>query len=612
MKEPLVVIHTARRYRSFLIIIMYEIKIIFNVKRGYYLCLKLPSLQEILLGTDRVVVVQSGTVPARVECNWNRIFRTTARTIQMDKSVYCTVRWSNHSNNVNRFLSVNYAEEKYTDVALACDGHILKAHKMILAGCSPYFEDLFSMYSVANLCVAIEGIAYPILQLVLEFMYSGEIRVKHSELENLVKAGVQLKVKGLDAIKLNDLTRGAERTTVIARPSDNNPNHKVVKLTRPVASVTKSSQNPPDLAAPVNVKSPPRKMEPLQVQQERLKPIPKPVTFYGQKPGATSTPLPKHKQEPLKSLEGSKSPDALSKLKIGTDSQEEQSSATSPAKTVTSSSDPKRKVGEWLDSLEPAEQKEESEETEPEPRPRQTRKRMTKPRAPRVVKGTKGPRAVKRLRGTNGVDGNEDLQEPVAIERDEEAGTDPATSPGKILSPIKESPVKNNPVPEVLGAGMKSDPAFPIVLKEEVTSAIDSEERNQEEEEPVPVPKKKEEITTTRSRTIKKPARMADAEFEFDTEVAHTKKRRSRKADEAEADSAEGESAQPDVQTPPKRRKGNAFLSFSADFRAKLQEEYPGETRKEITKRLGLLWQNIDQAIKDKYQDTDSKPKKDK
>uniref|UniRef100_A0A0K8TGZ1 Protein bric-a-brac 2 n=1 Tax=Lygus hesperus TaxID=30085 RepID=A0A0K8TGZ1_LYGHE len=533
----------------------------------------------------------------------------------MDRSVYCTVRWSNHSNNVNRFLSVNYAEEKYTDVALACDGHILKAHKMILAGCSPYFEDLFSMYSVANLCVAVEGIAYPILQLVLEFMYSGEIRVKHSELENLVKAGVKLKVKGLDAIKLNDLARGAERTTVIARPTDSNPNHKVVKVSRPVPpSAPKSPQKPADPAPSVNITSPHR-MEPLQVQQERLKPIPKPVTYYGQKPGATSTPVAKHKQDFVNvSLEGSKSSGSPSKQKLSGDipkSDKDQSPATSPTKPGTLSSESKRKVGEWLDSLERTDKKKDGEEAVPEAAPRQTRKRATKPYAARAAKEPKVPRAVKRLRGTNGVEGDGDPRELLTPELGEEADPDPIEAPEKALSPLKETPVKNIPEPETQSAEKEDAPAVNPQLKEEVTSAIDSEEPHQDDVEPAPVTKKKEEITTTRSRTIKKPARMADAEFEFDTEVVHTKKRRTRKTDEPE-ESPEGEAGQtPEVPSSPKKRKGG-FFSFCADFRATVQGQFPGENRKEINKRLGILWQQLDQAGKDKYQDPDSRPKKDK
>lgn len=50
------------------------------------------------------------------------------------------LRWNNHTNNILQVFMEQFATENLVDVTIACDGQFIKAHKMVLSACSPYFQ----------------------------------------------------------------------------------------------------------------------------------------------------------------------------------------------------------------------------------------------------------------------------------------------------------------------------------------------------------------------------------------------------------------------------------------------------------------------------------------
>lgn len=56
------------------------------------------------------------------------------------------LRWNNHTNNILQVFTEQFTSETMVDVTLSCEGHFIKAHKMILSACSPYFQVIFSIF----------------------------------------------------------------------------------------------------------------------------------------------------------------------------------------------------------------------------------------------------------------------------------------------------------------------------------------------------------------------------------------------------------------------------------------------------------------------------------
>lgn len=50
------------------------------------------------------------------------------------------LRWNNHQSNLLSVFDQLLHDESFVDVTLAVEGQLLKAHKMVLSACSPYFQ----------------------------------------------------------------------------------------------------------------------------------------------------------------------------------------------------------------------------------------------------------------------------------------------------------------------------------------------------------------------------------------------------------------------------------------------------------------------------------------
>nr|CAD7569741.1 unnamed protein product [Timema californicum] len=59
-----------------------------------------------------------------------------------EEQQFC-LRWNNFHANITSQFEALRDEEDFVDVTLACDGQRLKAHKVVLSACSPYFKELF-------------------------------------------------------------------------------------------------------------------------------------------------------------------------------------------------------------------------------------------------------------------------------------------------------------------------------------------------------------------------------------------------------------------------------------------------------------------------------------
>lgn len=69
--------------------------------------------------------------------------------------------WNNFQDNIASGFQNLYDRGDLVDVTLACDGKLLQAHKIVLAICSPYFQEIF----VSNPC------KHPISELLYYFFF---------------------------------------------------------------------------------------------------------------------------------------------------------------------------------------------------------------------------------------------------------------------------------------------------------------------------------------------------------------------------------------------------------------------------------------------------------
>jgi hypothetical protein len=119
---------------------------------------------------------------------------------------YC-LRWNNHQHNLLSVFEDLLNHEAFVDVTLACDGMQLKAHKMVLSACSPYFQSLLYNTPDRHPIVFLRDVRYHEMKALLEFMYRGEVSVDQENLSSLLKVAEGLKIKGL--AEVNDQAAAA-------------------------------------------------------------------------------------------------------------------------------------------------------------------------------------------------------------------------------------------------------------------------------------------------------------------------------------------------------------------------------------------------------------------
>ena len=100
--------------------------------------------------------------------------------------------------NVQNTFHRLWTNSDLSDVTLATeDGSQLKAHKVILASTSVFFENLFKRTNHPNILVYLKGVTKSRLEMLLKFVYLSQVEVPAEELESFLDMGREFQISGL-------------------------------------------------------------------------------------------------------------------------------------------------------------------------------------------------------------------------------------------------------------------------------------------------------------------------------------------------------------------------------------------------------------------------------
>ncbi|XP_055523473.1 broad-complex core protein isoforms 1/2/3/4/5 isoform X1 [Wyeomyia smithii] len=140
----------------------------------------------------------------------------------MDEFALC---WNNFADNIASGFQNLYDRGDLVDVTIACDRKLLKAHKIVLAICSPYFQEMFMSNPCKHPIIVLKDVSVNVMQELLQFMYQGEVNVKHTELQSFMKIAETLQIKGLTASHKNDRSSTPQSQPAPAHSNNNNNNN---------------------------------------------------------------------------------------------------------------------------------------------------------------------------------------------------------------------------------------------------------------------------------------------------------------------------------------------------------------------------------------------------
>ncbi|XP_041988978.1 uncharacterized protein LOC121740370 [Aricia agestis] len=192
---------------------------------------------------------------------------------------YC-LRWKHHHSNVQSMFAQLLENERFCDVTLYCSpsfgtqvanndtvdphhirGVSLRAHRVVLAACSELLGALLGAHEAQGEPVLVLDGAEPRhLRALLDYMYTGEMNVHHSQLASLLKTAEELRIKGLTDIRWNnkdeppDCASGAVTATTNDRKPE--PAHRPERTDR-----TDRTSESRDRPAPDRTETDPRTEE---------------------------------------------------------------------------------------------------------------------------------------------------------------------------------------------------------------------------------------------------------------------------------------------------------------------------------------------------------------
>lgn len=181
----------------------------------------------------------------------------------MSADKFC-LRWNDFESNVSSAFRDLRKEEDFFDVTLACEDSQMKAHKVILSACSPFFKTILRRNPHHHPLLYLKGVRSTELGNVLSFMYQGEVNVAQESLNTFLTVAEELQVKGLTQ-------EGGQQSSIKHKSVSDNSSSKPSKKPKPNTTTALTSfENPShdtDIQEEVHIKP-----EPASTQQGLVEP----------------------------------------------------------------------------------------------------------------------------------------------------------------------------------------------------------------------------------------------------------------------------------------------------------------------------------------------------
>ncbi|KAK4874715.1 hypothetical protein RN001_014075 [Aquatica leii] len=113
------------------------------------------------------------------------------------------LRWHYHETTLLRNLPQLLEAEILTDITISADNQLVKAHRIILASCSPYFLQLFqNMGALQHPVIILHNTNYEELKSLITFIYRGQCLITKKQLPGLLSLAKMLQIQGLCDMKV--------------------------------------------------------------------------------------------------------------------------------------------------------------------------------------------------------------------------------------------------------------------------------------------------------------------------------------------------------------------------------------------------------------------------
>ena len=89
-------------------------------------------------------------------------------------------------------------DEEFFDVSLACEGHIIRAHKLVIISGSPFFKNILQKCNLnTKTHIFLSGVNFEDLEHIINYLYQGEVIVPGGNIKRFLNTAKYLEIVGL-------------------------------------------------------------------------------------------------------------------------------------------------------------------------------------------------------------------------------------------------------------------------------------------------------------------------------------------------------------------------------------------------------------------------------
>ncbi|XP_042231894.1 protein bric-a-brac 1-like isoform X2 [Homarus americanus] len=153
------------------------------------------------------------------------------------------LRWNNHEATFCHILHRLRSKPRYSDATLACEGRLFMVHRLVLATCSDFFDEIFQQTpsDTTRAVIVLNEARAQDVECLLDYMYCGQVNVRQANLASLLKTAECLKIKGLAVPEANVSTSNAKRNQEHSPSPDSPPPPKKRRKKKTSSPVTSST-----------------------------------------------------------------------------------------------------------------------------------------------------------------------------------------------------------------------------------------------------------------------------------------------------------------------------------------------------------------------------------
>ncbi|KAK7872890.1 hypothetical protein R5R35_004215 [Gryllus longicercus] len=111
--------------------------------------------------------------------------------------------WEDHTRQLAAVYTSLLENNFLVDCTIFAEGQSLKAHRLVLSACSPYFHMLFQEETGKHPFIVLVDASFETLKTVIEFVYRGETQISEGNLKAFLTLAQALQIKGLNAFSKN-------------------------------------------------------------------------------------------------------------------------------------------------------------------------------------------------------------------------------------------------------------------------------------------------------------------------------------------------------------------------------------------------------------------------